>query len=169
LQTALSKEAWEIIANPEKVIDMPQLAIVINSLGISETKDLLYCDEKEIIQIGMLVKKVPRRRFFQIFGMSPDLGLDLSLDGELERDVAAALEADDDDDDDEDKSGHLLLQQQAQAQAVAQQQAYHQLQQQQQQYQQHVHAQQIHAQQQQHLLSQQMSAQDNNMQLYHPV
>lgn len=152
---------------------MPQLASVINSLGISETKDLMYCDEKEIIQIGMLVKKVPRRRFFQIFGMNPDFGAELTLDGDLERDVAAAL-----DEGDDDKAGHSLLQQ-AHAHAQAQAQAHHQhqqhlqqlqhqhhqqhQQQQQQQQQYHHQVQQHQAQhqaQQHHLLNQQLSSQD---------
>jgi hypothetical protein len=37
---------------------------------VSDGKDLIYCDEREIKEIAQTLKKIPQRRFKSIFGFS---------------------------------------------------------------------------------------------------
>jgi hypothetical protein len=76
LQRTLAKEAWQIVNNPEKVSDPTFILNTLSALGICDENDLLYCEEKELKEISATIKKVPRRRFLQIFGLVGDDGSD---------------------------------------------------------------------------------------------
>ena len=60
-------EAWEILHNPMKVADSNELQILLTTLGICEGEDLLLCQLEEIQNMAATLKKVPQRRFMQIF------------------------------------------------------------------------------------------------------
>lgn len=66
---SLAEEAWEIITHEGKVVDPNQMTRLLQTLGVYEGKDLAYCDPKEINEIAKLLKKVPQRRFQQIYGL----------------------------------------------------------------------------------------------------
>lgn len=70
-QNALAREAWELLQNPEKIADILVLNKMLDSLGVYDCKDLVYCEEKEILEIADTLKKVPQRRFYEIFGIAP--------------------------------------------------------------------------------------------------
>jgi hypothetical protein len=67
--SSLTEEAWEIITHEGKVTDQNQMTRLLQQLGVYEGKDLAYCDPKEINEISKLLKKVPQRRFQQIYGL----------------------------------------------------------------------------------------------------
>lgn len=71
-QAALAQEAWEILKNPEKIIQGKALDAILADLGVYEGKDLVYCEEKEIRDIAATLKKVPQRRFNEIFGIQTE-------------------------------------------------------------------------------------------------
>jgi hypothetical protein len=83
-QASLSEEAWEIINHDGKVVNRQQLNTLLQQLGVYEGKDLFYCDPKEIMELSKQLKKVPQRRFQQIFGLdTPQVAPSVSSGGSL--------------------------------------------------------------------------------------
>ena len=70
ISPALSAEAWDIISFPEKVVQTKELAELLGDLGVHEGKDLFFCELSELKSIANTLKKVPQRRFLQIFGLA---------------------------------------------------------------------------------------------------
>ena len=68
-QLILAKEAWDILCNPEKILNIMDLQNILGGLGICDSKDLIFLDEDEVQRIGVCIKPVPKRRFLQKNGI----------------------------------------------------------------------------------------------------
>ena len=63
------EEGWQILMHDGKVQDRDALTTILSDLGICESRDLLLCDKAELLNINGTLKKIPQRRFSQIFSL----------------------------------------------------------------------------------------------------
>ncbi len=68
-----AREVWEILQTPDKLTDPAKVAAILSSLGICNGKDLFFCEPAELMEIAECIKKVPQRRFYQVFGLNTEV------------------------------------------------------------------------------------------------
>ena len=62
-QDDICQQAWYIMADPKKVLTVPELSTYLESLGLLGAADLKECEKEELASIAAMLKPLQRRKF----------------------------------------------------------------------------------------------------------